>query len=145
MESGVWNWRKLKAEIKSWDVVRLEGTEFTWCYEIATHAAVRATMRTSSHSKGANLDNLPVVVTFEQVPVCCEMEVKEREWERVVQRGWRHARGSQSKWKGASQGQRVIRAFSVWPGKLSSLRDEKWLYGSVRVIEFCCRHKWEDG
>lgn len=55
---------------------RLEGTGFSWCCEITTHAAVRATTRAGSHTEGANLDNLPAVVTFEQVLACCEMEVK---------------------------------------------------------------------
>lgn len=55
------------------------GTGFTWCCEIPTHAAVRATTSAGLHSEGANLDNLPAVVTFEQVLACCEMEVRENE------------------------------------------------------------------
>lgn len=60
-------------------MVRLEGTEFTWCYEITTHTGVRATMRAGLHTEGADLDNLPGVVMFEQVLACCEMEVREKE------------------------------------------------------------------
>lgn len=59
--------------------MRLEGTAFTWCYEITTYAGVRATTRADSHTKGANL---PAVVTFEQVLACCEMKVREKERER---------------------------------------------------------------
>lgn len=75
------------------------------------------------------------VHTSEQV-FACTSKRQERESDRLFSR--------ERERESESQGQRVIRLFSVRPGKLSSLGDEKWLYGSMRVIEFCCTAKRED-
>lgn len=93
-----------------------------------------ACSREGLYTKGANVD-MPVCPEFTRLNRCLHARARD-EREKVT--------GCSAERESESQGQRVIRLFSVRPGKLSSLGDEKWLYGSMRVIEFCCTAKRED-
>lgn len=84
---------------------------------------VRATAEAGLRAKGANV-NMSWVHTFEQVLACRGIEVRGTDW--LFRRNdTMRVRQEMSARERESQGQRVIRLFSVRSGKLSSLRDEK--------------------
>lgn len=145
----VWNWRKLRPEVKSlygeagqryhnrWNEISFTFVCLCLCHCGSGPACQKCKcvhVRLSDWTGFTRFDRC-LCVFFPKIEVRqtdgCSGGMRRREWE--------------GKWGRGSQGQRVIRLFSVRPGKLSSLGDEKWLYGSMRVIEFCCRAKRKDG